>query len=61
MEECTSTRKITRSFVVNADIFASFKEIVASEGYSNFSEIIEHLILCYLKNPNSFDFRKSLK
>lgn len=57
MEEQLS-RKITRSFVVHADIFAKFKGAVAAEGYSNFSEVIEYLIVRFLKEPEAFNLLK---
>lgn len=55
MTELQISKKITRSFVVHADIFAKFKEAVVAEGYSNFSEVIEHLILRFLKEPKAFN------
>jgi metal-responsive CopG/Arc/MetJ family transcriptional regulator len=44
-----STEKIHRGFIIHKDIFQRFKAKVAKEGYSNYSEVIEQLILQYLK------------
>lgn len=53
-EKNCSSEKIKRGFVVHNDTFVKFKSAVAAKGYPNFSEVIEHLILCYLKDPDIF-------
>ena len=49
------SKKITRTFRVHSDTFREFKTKIALEGYSNYSEIIDYLICCFLKEPDKFN------
>lgn len=48
------SKKVKKNFVIHADTFGKFKASVAMRDYPNYSEILEHLILCYLKDPDMF-------
>ena len=53
MTEKKNSEKITRTFRVQADTFNKFKA-ETSLRYSNFSEVLERLMLDFLKEPDKY-------
>lgn len=49
------SKKITRTFRVHSDTFNEFKTLIISKGYTSYSEIIDYLLRCFLKEPSKFN------
>ena len=49
------SKKVIRTFRVHSDTFNKFKTQIALKGYVSYSEIIDYLICCFLKEPERYN------